>query len=148
MVHNIAVYRGLEKTDRHRLLEDISAAYAQAAKLSQSTDKETGGPATAELVEIPEFSDLVDIDPSVYRQINAALKAGKRHLMFYGPPGTGKTTLSQLVARTLHGSYTMITGSADWTSQDVDRRLSAGRGRKDSVYPGRLTSEFRPASDH
>ena len=70
-------------------------------------------------MEIPHFSELVGIDPSVYRQINGALRAGKQHLMFYGPPGTGKTTLAQLVAGTLHDAYTLITGSADWTSQDV-----------------------------
>ena len=74
-----------------------------------------------EVVEIHEFPKLFGIDASVYRQINAALKAGKQHLMFYGPPGTGKTTLAELVAGTLEATkpYKMITGSADWTSQDV-----------------------------
>lgn len=142
MVHNIAVYRGLDEKDRQRLMKDISAAYEQAATLSQSTEKETDGPTTAELVEIPEFSELIDIDPSVYRQINAALKAGKRHLMFYGPPGTGKTTLSQLVARRLHGVYTMITGSADWTSQDVIGGYQPVGEGKIQFIPGVLLQNF------
>jgi 5-methylcytosine-specific restriction protein B len=69
--------------------------------------------------DIPEFPQLIGIDSAVYRQIRGALLAGKRHLMFYGPPGTGKTTLAQLVAGTLHASPKIITGSADWSSQDI-----------------------------
>ncbi len=60
------------------------------------------------------------IDPAVYRQINAALKSGKQHIMLYGPPGTGKTTLARWIAATLTGGkWTLITGSADWSSQDI-----------------------------
>ena len=124
MTRNVPVYRGLDAGDRQRLVQDITAAYRNAsAALSAAGEGETGddtvGPTSPEPVEIPQFTDLIGVDPSVYRQINAALAAGKKHLMFYGPPGTGKTTLAQLVAGTLHDTYTMITGSADWTSQDV-----------------------------
>lgn len=40
--------------------------------------------------------------------------------MFYGPPGTGKTTLARRVSNAINGSkWTLITGSADWSSQDI-----------------------------
>ena len=124
MADRIPVYRGLDERERERLIEDVKASFARAAA-TQSVGNETDapdedvGPTSSEEIEVPHFSELVGIDPSVYRQINGALRAGKQHLMFYGPPGTGKTTLAQLVAGTLHDVYTLITGSADWTSQDV-----------------------------
>src|SRR5262245_20815040 len=99
---NVPVYQGLDEKDRQRLIRDVSTAYEQAGNQPNIKDDtpedETVGPTSTEFIEIPEFSDLIGIDPSVYRQINAALKAGKQHLMLYGPPGTGKTTLAQLVA--------------------------------------------------
>ena len=123
MVRNVPVYCGLDAVDRQRLVRDIVDAYRAAAAESAAGEDEAGedrvGPTSGEPIEIPQFTDLIGIEPTVYRQINAALAAGKQHLMFYGPPGTGKTTLAQLVAGTLHDRYTMITGSADWTSQDV-----------------------------
>ncbi len=73
-----------------------------------------------ESLQIPENTDLHGIDPSVYRQINAALASGKQHIMLYGPPGTGKTTLARWIASTLTGGqWTLITGSSDWSSQDI-----------------------------
>lgn len=71
-------------------------------------------------LDIPEHTDLLGIDPTVYRQINAALKSGKQHIMLYGPPGTGKTTLARWIAATLTGGkWTLVTGSSDWSSQDI-----------------------------
>lgn len=73
-----------------------------------------------EKLEVPENTDLLGIDPTVYRQINAALKSGKQHIMLYGPPGTGKTTLARWIAATLTGGkWTLVTGSSDWSSQDI-----------------------------
>lgn len=147
MPFNVPVYRGLDEKDRQRLMRDVTVAYGRAAAELPATpepeaEEETVGPTSAEPIEIPEFSDLIGVDPSVYRQINAALKAGKQHLMFYGPPGTGKTTLAQLVAGTLHDAYTMITGSADWTSQDVIGGYQpVGEGRVRFV-PGVLLQNF------
>ena len=114
--------------------------------MSAAVEEEAGedpvGPTSAEPVEIPQFTDLIGIDPSVYRQINAALAAGKQHLMLYGPPGTGKTTLAQLVAGTLHDTYTMITGSADWTSQDVIGGYQPVGEGKIQFIPGVLLQDF------
>lgn len=143
MAHNIPVYHGLDEKDRQRLMKDVAAAYGQAA--ASIAEEDTVDPPSTDLVEIPEFPELIGIDPSVYRQINAALRGGKQHLMFYGPPGTGKTTLSQLVAGTLHDAYTMITGSADWTSQDVIggyQPVGEGKGREGPVHPRRPAPEF------
>ena len=147
MADGIPVYRGLDEKDRERLIEDVKGSFARAAAaLSDSEDTESDdevvGPTSTEPVEIPQFSELVGIDPSVYQQINGALRAGKQHLMLYGPPGTGKTTLAQLVAGTLHDAYTMITGSADWTSQDVIGGYQpVGNGRVEFI-PGVLIQNF------
>jgi len=126
MPTEIPVYHGLGEDGRQQLIEDITAAYAKAAArvpdalLEPEDDQgETIGPTSEEPIEIPEFPDLIGIDASVYRQINGALKAGKQHLMLYGPPGTGKTTLAQRIAGILHDNSRLITGSADWTSQDI-----------------------------
>jgi MoxR-like ATPase len=137
----------LNEKDRQRLANDVSAAYAHAAATMQAmaesdADEEAVGPTSAELVEIPEFSNLIGIDPSVYRQVNAALRAGKQHLMFYGPPGTGKTSLALLIAGTLHDAYMMITGSADWSSQDVIGGYQpVGQGHVQFI-PGVLLQNF------
>lgn len=68
--------------------------------------------------EIPPAA-LLGIDLSLYALIEQALKV-KKHLMFYGPPGTGKTTLAEHVASIVgSATYKLVTGSADWTSQDI-----------------------------
>ena len=147
MKTSIRVYRGLAGVDRQRLVEDITAAYSYAATtastMSEEPDvEESVGPTSDEPVEIPKFSELIGIDASVYRQINAAIRAGKTHLMFYGPPGTGKTTMAQLVAGTLHDAYTMITGSADWTSQDVIGGYQPVGNGNIQFVPGVLLHKF------
>lgn len=71
-------------------------------------------------IEIPENPELLGIDPAVYRQINAVLRSGKQHVMLYGPPGTGKTSLARWIASSLPGGeWTLVTGSSDWSSQDI-----------------------------
>jgi 5-methylcytosine-specific restriction enzyme B len=123
MADTVPAFDGMDERERRRLVEEATDAYARAAELAANAEKtdedapllaDTGGS-----VEIPQFPDLIGIDEAVYRQINAALKAGKQHLMLYGPPGTGKTTLAQRLAGALNEKWCMITGSADWTSQDV-----------------------------
>ena len=148
MRYSVPVYRGLEESDRQRLIRDVRAAYTTAAESlpaeeGADPEEEPVGPTSlGDPVEIPVFEELVGIDASVYRQINAALAVGKQHLMFYGPPGTGKTTLAQLVCGVLHDAYAMITGSSDWTSQDVIggyQPVGAGNVR---FIPGVLLQNF------
>ncbi len=146
MPTNVPVYRGLSEVDRSLLVKDVSEAFARAAEMQSLGEVDSAGesdePTSTEPIEIPEFQELIGIDPSVYRQINAAIAASKQHLMFYGPPGTGKTTLAQLVSGVLHDSYTMVTGSADWTSQDVIGGYQpVGQGTV-SFVPGVLLQNF------
>lgn len=147
MPTNVPVYRGLDEQDRQRLVRDVGEAYALAAEAipaheAAQAEEETVGPTSLEPVEIPAFKELIGIDASVYRQINAALAAGKQHLMLYGPPGTGKTTLAQLVSGILHDAYAMITGSADWTSQDVIGGYQPVGEGKVRFIPGVLLQNF------
>ena len=96
-----------------------------------------------ESLEIPENTDLHGIEPAVYRQINAALKSGKQHIMLYGPPGTGKTTLARWIAATLTGGkWTLITGSADWSSQDIIGGYQPVGGGSVAFIPGVLLRNF------
>ena len=144
---NVPVYHGLDEQDRQRLMQDVGEAYARVAAVmpaqeAAEAEEESIGPTSLEPVEIPEFKELIGIDASVYRQINAALAAGKQHLILYGPPGTGKTTLAQLVSGILHDAYTMITGSADWTSQDVIGGYQPVGEGKVRFIPGVLLQNF------
>ena len=77
------------------------------------------------------------------RQINAALQSGKQHIMLYGPPGTGKTTLARWIASTLTGGkWTLITGSSDWSSQDIIGGYQPLGGGLVSFIPGVLLRNF------
>ena len=96
-----------------------------------------------ESLQIPENTDLLGIDPAVYRQINAALMSGKQHIMLYGPPGTGKTTLARWIAATLTGGkWTLITGSADWSSQDIIGGYQPVGSGSVAFIPGVLLRNF------
>lgn len=117
------------------------AAHARTAGAIEGDD--TGGLAPGEPVKLTPFDDLIGIDPSVYRQIEAALNSGKQHLMFYGPPGTGKTTLARRLAGVLNGrSWTLITGSADWSSQEIIGGYQPISGGSIKFFPGVLLRNF------
>lgn len=131
-----------------RLTVELEAAWKAAGPPPQA-EVELGGedeviveidPAT---LEIPENPNLLGIDPAVYRQINAALRSGKQHIMLYGPPGTGKTSLARWIASSLPGGYwTLVTGSSDWSSQDIIGGYQpVGNGDVDFV-PGILLRDF------
>ncbi len=111
--------------DLDALKQAILDAYKTAGPIAAPTivgaaDDEEETETAGGVPDIPENTDLLGIDPGVYRQINAALKSGKQHLMLYGPPGTGKTTLARWIATSLAGGkWALITGSADWSSQDI-----------------------------
>src|SRR5438445_6288876 len=116
---NVRVYYGHDERDREQLISDVASAYGNRGDEAQQEEAgyELGLPQP--VGDIPPARELIGLDQSVYRQIAAALRSGKQHLMLYGPPGTGKTTLAQYIAGVLHDTWAMITGSADWSSQDV-----------------------------
>jgi MoxR-like ATPase len=105
------LYDGIDDANRDQLASDLSTVFAAAP--------------TAQRFALAEDTALVGIDPSVYRQIEAAINSDKRHLILYGPPGTGKTTLAEYLARELSerddgdGSYLMLTASSAWSTQDL-----------------------------
>jgi 5-methylcytosine-specific restriction protein B len=118
----------------------VAAAAIAAAADDDENDAE---PLDYTHVDIPEDADLLGIDPSVYRQINAMLKSGKQHLMLYGPPGTGKTSLARWIATNLPGGkWTLITGSSDWSSQDIIGGYQPLGGGDVDFVPGILLREF------
>ena len=140
------------KDELDRLKQTISDAWAAAGQVKLSvvptvaTEDELDdddGTVAPESLEIPENTDLLGVDPAVYRQINAALKSGKRHIMLYGPPGTGKTTLARWIAACLTGGkWTLITGSSDWSSQDIIGGYQPVSGGSVAFIPGVLLRNF------
>ena len=63
--------------------------------------------------------------------------------MFYGAPGTGKTTLARWVAASLSDAkWTMITGSADWSSQDIIGGYQPIGDGKIKFFPGVLLRDY------
>lgn len=153
----IPIYDLTDDAELVRLRQDVEAAYNQAgppvpaqvaaavAAVPEDDDGEEEAvpyvdPSTIQILEEPT---LVGVDPAVYRQINAALHSGKQHIMFYGPPGTGKTTLARWVATSLTGvHWTMITGSADWSSQDIVGGYQPVGGGSIKFFPGVLLRDF------
>lgn len=115
MPENIRVFDATSRESLRDLRTALQASFDAAA--IQDEDDVSGD--SHAIAAIPEFEELLGIDAAVYRQLNAALKSGKRHIMLYGPPGTGKTTLARLLAGYLADNWKLITASADWSSQDI-----------------------------
>lgn len=144
----IPVYDLSDDTDLDRLKADIATAWKDAgpAPTPAGTVAETGDgaePLDFSHLEVPENPDLLGIDPAVYRQINAMLQSGKQHLMLYGPPGTGKTSLARWIANSLPGGqWTLITGSSDWSSQDIIGGYQPIGGGDVDFVPGILLRAF------
>jgi MoxR-like ATPase len=138
----IAVYHGLDEAEVERMGQMITEAFerASASVMDEGDDGQAGGAQRVPHIEpIPE---LIGIDPEVYSQINAALAAGFRHLLFYGPPGTGKTTLAQRVAGEISERWKLITGSSDFTSQDILGGYIPMQGGVLKFFPGVLLENF------
>ena len=155
MSRPIPVFSLIDQEDRERLKQSIEGAYAQAGTARRAErqvaaldnpeeeSEDTGGLVPGERLVLPPFNDLIGIDPSVYRQIETAVNSGKRHLMFYGPPGTGKTTLARRVADVLNGrKWSLVTGSADWSSQDIIGGYQPIEGGTVAFFPGVLLRNF------
>lgn len=155
MSNPIEVYSLVDEDERERLKRTIEGAYQAAGEMVRHQQTavalnapdgeagDTGGLANGEPLKLTPFDDLIGIDPSVYRQIEAAVNSGKQHLMFYGPPGTGKTTLARRLAGVLNGQkWALITGSADWSSQDIIGGYQPIEGGSVKFYPGVLLRNF------
>ncbi len=150
----IAVYDLSEDAGLETLKAQLSGAWNAAGPPPQprpttldSTDEGDADSSVQLLdfsqIEIPQNPDLLGVDGAVYRQINALLKSGKQHLMLYGPPGTGKTSLARWIADSLPGGdWTLITGSSDWTSQDIIGGYQPLGGGDVDFVPGILLREF------
>jgi MoxR-like ATPase len=153
MAEQIHVFNLIDEADQEAAKAAIELAYQQAgpstvnapsqvqAKSSQ-TDADTETLQPGEVFKIKPFDDLIGIERSVYRQIEAAINSGKKHLMFYGPPGTGKTTLARRIAALLNSKWTLITGSADWSSQDIIGGYQPMAGGTVQFFPGVLLRDF------
>lgn len=149
----IPIFDLSDKADFERLKKEISDAWKAAGPVSAPATAASSGPDDEEAgddeivappsLHIPEMSDLLGIDPAVYRQINAALASGKRHIMLYGPPGTGKTTLARHIATVLTGGkWTLVTGSSDWSSQDIIGGYQPVGSGSVAFIPGVLLRRF------
>ncbi|MDP8249637.1 AAA family ATPase [Pseudochrobactrum saccharolyticum] len=146
----IPIYDLTEDANIETMKADVEAAWNAAgpvpSKIIAVTDDDNEievEPLKYEHVDIPEDTNLLGIDPAVYRQINAMLKSGKQHLMLYGPPGTGKTSLARWIATNLPGGqWTLITGSSDWSSQDIIGGYQPIGGGEVDFVPGILLREF------
>ena len=151
----VPVFDLSDRTEFERLKKDLVDAwraagpvpfpdYAEVSGLDDEGEEANDGEIVApSSLHIPEMSDLLGIDPSVYRQINAALASGKRHIMLYGPPGTGKTTLARHIATVLTGgSWTLVTGSSDWGSQDIIGGYQPVGSGSVTFVPGVLLRRF------
>jgi MoxR-like ATPase len=153
MVEPIKVFSLIDEADQDTVKTAIESAYqhtgpstrytASPAQPKMEEESDTGGLEPGESLKLTSFEGLIGVDPSVYRQIEAAINSGKQHVMFYGPPGTGKTTLARWLAGVLNGrNWTLITGSADWSSQDIIGGYQPMAGGTVKFFPGVLLRDF------
>lgn len=131
----IPAYDATDNASMDQLKTSIADAWTAALSGTEAIDYTH--------VDIPENPELLGISAGVYRQINAMLKSGKQHLMLYGPPGTGKTSLARWIAENLPGDdWTLVTGSSDWSSQDIIGGYQPVGGGEVKFIPGILLRAF------
>jgi 5-methylcytosine-specific restriction protein B len=135
MPARIAVHDG---TNAFSVQQAVDSSAQRVAAFNRAKEPEIP------ILDVPPAPTLIGFDPAVYRQIETALKSGKRHLLFYGPPGTGKTELARYVADQINPKtgYTILTGSADWSSQDLIGGYQPIGGGNIAFVPGVLLRNF------
>ncbi|WP_083198089.1 AAA family ATPase [Pararhizobium polonicum] len=149
-IGQIPLYDLSDDSQVEALKADIVAAWDAAGPLpvkAEAVPEEEAAEAVEAIdfanIEIPINPELLGIDPAVYRQINAMLRSGKQHIMLYGPPGTGKTSLARWIASSLPGGqWTLVTGSSDWSSQDIIGGYQPIGGGDVDFVPGILLRAF------
>lgn len=152
MVERIPLYDASKPTDVERLTRTLERTYEVASRTLPATDApqtedsedevDTVAMVADDEIAIPDFNDLIGLDPAVRRQIEAALKSGKRHILLYGPPGTGKTEIARRLGSVLAARWKLITGSADWSSQDIIGGYQPIGDGKIGFVPGILLQNF------
>lgn len=149
MATPINFYNALAEGEAARAANALQASIAAVSREIQpqqvdhavADDAEDNSEEEVVLPIIQPLNSLLGIDPAVYEQINQALST-KRHIIFYGPPGTGKTTLAEYVATFIAADFVLVTGTSDWTSQDiVGGYQPVGDGQIEFV-PGVLLENF------
>jgi len=149
----VKVFSLIDDEEQESLKKEIESAYEgasvaaakkrDAVEIAKTGEGTFSGVRPGEPIKITPPDYLLGIDPGVYRQIEAALNSGKQHILFYGPPGTGKTTLARWLAGFLNGpAWTLITGSADWSSQDIVGGYQPLPGGEIQFFPGILLQKF------
>ena len=139
-MQNIATFDLTSDPDVDRLKRAVEASWTTAEPVVDVDEDET---VIQGQLHVSPNPDLIGIDQGVYRQINAALQSGKQHIMLYGPPGTGKTTLARWIAQSLTGDHwVLITGSSDWSSQDIIGGYQPAGGGSVAFIPGVLLRNF------
>jgi len=127
-----------------KLYENLSASLDQLEEDIREIVNDTATESSYTIPEIEPKPDLQGISDTVYAQIRAALRSGKRHIIFYGPPGTGKTTLAQYIAQELSSTatYEMLTASSSWTSQELIGGYQPIGDGKIGFVPGAILRNF------
>lgn len=121
------LFDGTIDFERDAVVAAVSDAIMTAAVNSRTPEARTPSNSAEPLgpFVLAENTSLFGVEGSVYRQIEAAINSGKRHIIFYGPPGTGKTTIAEYLAGEVSefdegdGTYLMLTASSAWSAQDL-----------------------------
>ena len=141
-------YDGTLDADRDAVVSVVSSAFASAAAVPAAAAATVVPVAPTGPFALTEDTSLVGVDPAVYRQIEAAVNSGKRHIIFYGPPGTGKTTIAEYLAGELSefdegdGTHLMLTASSAWSAQDLVGGYQPLGGGAIGFIPGALLRNF------